>query len=79
MCEGNNAVSINGGAGAVILIAQNGVMSLNGAVNVKQVTAYKIMASGGTTVTYDGGLANVNFSNGPSGAWNVQRWSESSQ
>ena len=79
LCEGNNAVSINGGAGAVILIAQNGVMSLNGAVNVKQVTAYKIMASGGTTVTYDGGLANVNFSNGPSGAWNVQSWSESSQ
>ncbi|MEI7777606.1 MAG: hypothetical protein WCI52_03290 [bacterium] len=79
LCGGNNAVSINGGAGAVILIAQNGVMSLNGAVNVKQVTAYKIMASGGTTVTYDGGLANVNFSNGPSGAWNVQSWSESSQ
>ena len=78
-CGGNNAMSVSGGAGAVILIAQNGVMSLNGGVNIKEATAYKITASGGTTITYDSGLANINFSGGPSGAWNVQSWSESSQ
>ncbi len=76
-CSGNNAMTVNGGAGAVILIAQNGVMALSGGVNLKEATAYKITADGGTTISYDSGLANVNFSSGPSGAWNVQSWSES--
>ncbi|HZS43287.1 MAG TPA: choice-of-anchor R domain-containing protein [Candidatus Paceibacterota bacterium] len=75
-CSGHNAMDVTGGAGAVILNAQNGVMSLAGGVNANEATAYKISAVGGTTVTYQSGLANQNFSSGPSGAWNVSSWQQ---
>lgn len=78
-CNGNNAITVNGGAGAVALVAQNGTISLSGGAKIKEATAYQITASGGTTITYDTGLANANFVSGPGGAWNVKSWEESAQ
>ncbi len=70
------AASIAGGAGAVIVYAPNGTASLSGGAALKEITAYKISVSGGSTVTYESGLANNNFTSGPSGAWNVSSWQE---
>lgn len=75
-CSGNNAVDIDGGAGAVIINAQNGTIGFGGGAQAKQATANKIVLSGNATITYDTGLVNPNFTSGPSGAWNVSSWKE---
>jgi hypothetical protein len=75
-CGGSPAMSISGGAGSLILSAQEGTMSLSGGVEARGTTAKRITATGGTEITYETGLANVNFSSGPGGAWNVVSWKE---
>ncbi len=70
-CSGNNAISLNGGAGTVALIAQNGNVSIAGGSALKAVTAKQITMSGGATLQYDSGLINANFSSGPGGSWGV--------
>lgn len=69
-------MSVTGGAGAIVLNAQNGNMYLSGGVNAKEATAYKITATGGTIITYESGLADMNFPSGPSGGWNFSGWEE---
>ena len=71
-----NAISISGGAGAVILYAENGTVKVSGGASLKEVTAYKLNISGGSSVTYESGLINNNFSSGPSGSWNINSWQE---
>ena len=75
-CANNNAIEISGGAGAVVLNAQNGTIEFSGGAEAKQVTAHKIVMTGGTTITYESGLANPSFVSGPSGAWRVRVWQE---
>lgn len=75
-CNGNNAIDISGAAGAVVLVAQNGTIEFSGSASAKQATGYKMVLSGATTVNYESGLANMNFSSGPSGSWNVKSWRE---
>ncbi len=72
----HNAVDISGSAGSVILNAQNGTISFTGSASAKEATAYEMTLSGSTTVNYESGLANVNFSSGPSGTWDVSSWKE---
>jgi len=76
VCSGSNAINITGGAGSVILNAPNGVLQINGGGSVRSATAYKITASGGATITYESGLADINFSSGPSGGFNISSWVE---
>lgn len=68
-CNGVNAVSLNGGAGTVAIVAQNGTVSISGGGALKAVTAKQIYMSGGATLTYDSGLINTNFSSGPGASW----------
>ncbi len=75
-CGGNPAVSVSGGTGAVILNAQYGTIEFSGGAQAKQATAEKIIMGGGTTVNYETGLADVNFSSGPSGSWAIEEWDE---
>ncbi|MFA5888667.1 MAG: choice-of-anchor R domain-containing protein [Candidatus Paceibacterota bacterium] len=75
-CGGVDALTLSGGAGAVILSAQRGTMTLNGGSGVKAATAYLIKASGGAIINYESGLADVNFSSGPSGGWSISSWEE---
>ena len=78
-CGGLNAIEAGGGTGAVVLNAQNGTINFSGGTAAKAAVAYKMIMGGGTTITYDSGLASMNFSSGPSGAWNVDSWKEVSQ
>lgn len=75
-CGGTKAIDISGSAGAVVLVAQNGTVSFSGSARAKQATGRSITLSGSTTVTYESGLANMNFSSGPSGSWNIETWKE---
>ena len=59
-----------------IFNAQNGTIALEGGATIKEATAYRITAEGGTVINYESGLINVNFSSGPSGGWNIQSWNE---
>ncbi len=75
-CGGNPAVLVSGGTGAVILNAQRGTIEFQGSAHAKQATAEKIVMSGGTVVDYETGLADMNFSSGPSGSWAIEEWDE---
>lgn len=68
-CSGANAISLNGGAGTVALVAQNGTANIQGGSALKQVTAKQVVMSGGATLYYDSGLISENFSSGPGGSW----------
>ena len=72
----SNAVNLSGGAGAVVLMAPYGTININGGTGVKSVVAYKINLSGGAQITYEDGLADINFSSGPSGSWSVDSYKE---
>lgn len=75
-CSGTNAIDINGSAGAVVLVAQNGTIAFGGSAKAKQATGYRVTLSGSTIVTYETGLADMDFSSGPSGTWVVESWGE---
>lgn len=72
----SNAATIEGGAGAVIIYAPNGTIEIEGGAGVKEAIGYKIKIEGGSSLTYESGLANNNFSSGPSGSWVVESWGE---
>ncbi len=75
-CSGSPAITITGGAGSVILNAPNGILNINGGGSLRSATAYKITATGGATITYESGLANMSFNSGPSGGFNISSWQE---
>jgi hypothetical protein len=75
-CSNKPAIEVTGGTGSVILNAQKGTIGFSGGANAKQATAHKITMSGGTRVNYETGIAEVNFSSGPSGSWNLISWDE---
>lgn len=75
-CGTSNAIYVSNNAGAVILNAQKGSMYFENNAGAKEATAYKIVLENNAYITYESGLANVNFSSGPSGGWNVISWKE---
>ena len=72
-----SAALINGGAGAVIVYAPNGTLAISGGASLKEATGYKMTITGGSSITYESGLSDNNFSSGPSGTWSVDSWGES--
>jgi len=75
-CSGSNAVTVSGSAGSVVLVAENGTISFSGSASAKGVSARQVVMSGSAVVNYESGLINVNFSEGPSGGWEITGWSE---
>ncbi|MFH1455080.1 MAG: choice-of-anchor R domain-containing protein [bacterium] len=72
----NSAISLSGGSGAVVLTAPYGKVNINGGSGARSVCGDSIYISGGGSVTYETGLANLSFSSGPSGGWNISGWKE---
>ncbi|PIP69035.1 hypothetical protein CO033_00980 [Candidatus Nomurabacteria bacterium CG_4_9_14_0_2_um_filter_32_10] len=72
----SDAMLISGGAGAVIAYAPFGTITISGGAALKEATGYRIIVSGGSSITYESGLTNNNFSSGPSGSWVVEEWGE---
>ena len=74
-----SAVSLSGGSGAVILYAPNGTMNISGGADVQEATAYRLVISGNSVVTYDSGLEHASFSSGPTTnvpTLNISSWKE---
>jgi fibronectin-binding autotransporter adhesin len=75
-CSGASAISVNGGAGAIAVNAQYGNVALSGGATINAVVGNSITVTGGSTITYDQGLASPSFVSGPSGAWTLSSWQE---
>ncbi len=73
----SGAINLQNNAGAVILYAANGTINVSNNAGARSLTGYMISLSNNAVITYDSGLANSNFSSGPSGSWNVSSWKES--
>ncbi len=76
LCDGLYAIDISNNAGAVILNAQKGTVHLNNNATVKGITAYKTIFDSNAVINYEQGIANLNFTNGPTGGWNIKSWAE---
>lgn len=73
----NSAITVTGGAGAIAVDAQNGTVVLSGGAKLNAAVGKTITAAGGTTITYQQGLASPSFQSGPSGGWTIGSWEES--
>jgi hypothetical protein len=71
-----NAISVTGGAGAIAVDAQNGTVNIFGGATLDSAVGNSMIMSGGSTVTYNSGLASPSFSDGPAGSWIVGSWGE---
>ncbi len=71
-----DAIEITNTSSAAILYAGEGTIEIHNSAALKEVTAYKLEITNSATVTYESGLANTNFSSGPSGGWNIKSWKE---
>jgi Tfp pilus assembly protein PilX len=74
--EPETAIEISNSIIGAIFYGPYGVVEINNNAALKEVTAYKLEISNTATVTYETGLANVNFTSGPSGGWEIlgQTW-----
>lgn len=75
-CSGAPAIDIGNNAGTVLLNAQQGTIQFSNNAGAKEATANLISLDNNATVTYETGLADVNFSSGPSGGFDVVSWKE---
>lgn len=72
----SSAITLSNNGGAVVLYAANGTVNLSNNATAKALNGYYISLGNNAVVTYDDGLANVNFVSGPSGTWNIESWKE---
>jgi hypothetical protein len=60
----------------VIYYSARGRIKFSNNAQAKEATAYGITLDNGATITYDSGLANLNFSSGPGGGFAIDEWRE---
>lgn len=75
-CGTTPAVEVSGSAGSVVVSAPDGTVSFSGSAKVKSVVAKTMSMIGSTEINYDSGLADLDFTSGPSGSWTVDTWKE---
>lgn len=68
---GSNAIKTSNSSATAILYAGEGEIEISNSAALKEVTAYKLKITNNATVTYESGLQNASFSNGPGGSWAV--------
>lgn len=72
----SSAITLGNNAGAVVLYAANGTITASNNATAKELNGYNIVLGNNTTITYDSGLANLNFVSGPSGSYTISSWKE---
>jgi hypothetical protein len=71
------AISINGGADDTVVFAPYGGVFVSGGASVKAGSAKHISIDGGSNVTYDPSLADLNFSSGmANSSFRIKSWKE---
>lgn len=71
-----NAITLGNSAAGAIFYAPNGIIKVGNNLNLREATGRGLDVGNNASITYEAGLANVNFSSGPTGGWNIQNWSE---
>lgn len=72
----NGAMDFHNNATGAIFYAPYSMVNLHNGVHMTELTAYKIQLDNNAVVTYNQGLANLEFSSGPTGGWVIQSWQE---
>lgn len=72
----SEVIEVDNNAAGVIYYASNGKIDLENNASAREVTGYGIELGNNAVVTYDSGLANVLFSQGPSGGYDIEYWQE---
>jgi len=70
------AIESTSNSQSAILYANQGIIKLDSNAALKEVTGYALYLESNATVTYESGLANVNFTSGPGGGWEIISWKE---
>lgn len=72
----DHVMEISNNSNGVIYYATHGRVHMKNNTSAKEITAYGLDLDNNATVTYDSGLANTQFSSGPSGGYDIKRWHE---
>ncbi len=69
---------IGNSADGLIAYAPNGEVEITNSAGLREIVGWRVEVKNSAQVTYESGLANVNFSSGPGGSWTVVRgtWRE---
>jgi hypothetical protein len=68
-----NAIDVGNSATNAIYATNQGTIKLGNNAEVKAVLAYGLDVGNNMTLTYESGLANSSFTNGPGGVWALKR------
>ena len=71
-----NAIDLGQSAGALVVYASHGQITLGQSVDITASTAYKMILKNTANVTYDTGLPSALFSGGQSGGFDIIKWKE---
>ena len=72
----DSAIISSSNTKTAILYASNGFITLNSTSNLKEATGRGIKMDSNANVSYETGLADARFSNGPGGGWTLKSWQE---
>ncbi len=71
-----SAITLSNNAGAVLLYAANGTVNVSNNAGAASINGYKINLNNNAVISYETGLSNANFVNGPQGSWVSTTWRE---
>lgn len=74
--QASNVINVSNNSLGVIYYATNGKIHFSNNATAKEATGYGISMDNNSTISYESGLANVNFSSGPAGGWDIIDWKE---
>ncbi len=69
----DGAIDLHNNVTSAIVYASEGLLHLHNGVAIKEAVAQKLQLEQGANVTYDSGLANIQFSSGPGASWQIKR------
>jgi formylmethanofuran dehydrogenase subunit C len=69
-------ISVSSNSNAAIFYTNSGLIKINSNIELKEVTGYALYIDSGVEITYESGLANINFTSGPGGGWKIDSWKE---
>ena len=64
---------VGNSADALIAYAPYGEVEITNSARLREIVGWRVEVKNSAEVTYESGLANVNFSSGPGGSWTIVR------
>ncbi|MBI5742839.1 MAG: hypothetical protein HZA25_03300 [Candidatus Niyogibacteria bacterium] len=70
------AITVNNNVDGAIFYASAGKIEVENNATAKQITGYEVELENNASITYETGLANIQFSAGPSASFQINSWRE---